>query len=81
MPLLTHERIAEQDNWGREEPISPGGPIRSLLVQPVEEKGDSIVFRPTAMVIGRFYLAVLKGAPYLYRRISETEVEVYGLSD
>jgi hypothetical protein len=81
MPVLTHERILEQDNWGREEPVSLGGPIRSLLAPPVEEKGDSIVFRPTAMAIDRFYLAILKGAPYLYRRVSETEVEVYGLSE
>lgn len=48
---------------------------------PVSVKDDSIVFNPHEMEMNKYYLAELNGAPYLYRRISSGEVEVYGLAD
>ena len=56
-------------------------PYYWLQKPPVEVVGDSIVFRPKSMTLGRFYVVELEGKPYLYRRVSETEVEVYGLAD
>ena len=54
----------------------------SWLQKPsVEVVGDSIVFNPKSMTLGRFYVVELEGKPYIYRRTSETEVEVYGLAD
>jgi hypothetical protein len=81
MPALTFERIANPSGRRSGIPIFTGGSIGSLLATPVEVEADSIVFRPAAMGIGRFYLAELKGKPYLYRRVSETEIEVYGLAE
>jgi len=81
MPAVTLESIANQGGLGNVIPISTGGPISSLLAAPVEVEENSIVFKPSAMVTGRFYLAELKGKPYLYRRVSETEIEVYGLAE
>lgn len=48
---------------------------------PVYADDDAIVFEPDRMEFGRFYLAELNGAPYLYRRVGPGEVEVYGLAD
>ena len=48
---------------------------------PVQVRGDSVVFRPTEMELNKYYCAELKGQPYLYRRVGEDEVEVYGLVD
>jgi hypothetical protein len=33
------------------------------------------------MEMGRFYFAELEGQPYLYRKVSDHEVEVYGLAE
>ena len=33
------------------------------------------------MITGEYYLAVLRDEPYLYRKVSDTEVQVYGLAD
>ena len=81
MPAVTLESIANPGGRGSVVPRFSGGPIGSLLATPVEVEEDSIVFKPSAMVTGRFYLAELKGKPYLYRRVSETEIEVYGLAE
>ena len=48
---------------------------------PVEADGNSVVFTPNEMELNRFYFVELNGAPYLYRRVSAGEVEVYGLAD
>ena len=56
-------------------------PYSWLQKPPVEVVGDSIVFNPKSMTLGRFYVVELEEKPYLYRRTSETEVEVYGLAD
>ena len=42
---------------------------------------DSVNFNMEKMELGRFYFAELKGEPYLYRKISDHEVEVYGLAE
>lgn len=47
----------------------------------VKAESDSIEFRPKDMEFGHFYFAELKGKPYLYRKVSEHEVEVYGLAE
>ena len=33
------------------------------------------------MMLGKFYLAELGHKPYIYRRVSDTEVEIYGLAE
>jgi hypothetical protein len=45
----------------------------------VEVVDGSIVFRPSAMQLNRYYLAELNGQPYLYRKVADDKVEVYGL--
>lgn len=49
--------------------------------EPVAAEGTEIRLRPQLMEVGRYYLAELNGKPYLYRRVTESEVEVYGLPD
>ena len=51
------------------------------LMDPLVTEADSIVFHISRMNTVQFYTAVLKGKPYLYCKLSETEVEVYGLAD
>ena len=53
----------------------------SDMRNPVEVAGDSVVFIPNEMEMNKYYLAELNGAPYLYRRVSSGEIEVYGLAD
>ena len=48
---------------------------------PVQVRGDSVVFRPSEMELNKYYCTELKGKPYLYRKVGEGEVEVYGLAD
>jgi hypothetical protein len=48
---------------------------------PVEVRGDSINYNVEKMEINRFYLAVLKGEPYLFRKVSDHEVEIYGMAE
>ena len=48
---------------------------------PLETRAGSIVVDPYAMTPGEFYLAILDGMPYLYRKNAEDEIEVYGLAD
>ena len=47
----------------------------------VRVEGNSVVFNPKYMKLGRFYLVELENKPYLYRKVSEHEVEVYGLAE
>ena len=47
----------------------------------VNVQGNSVVFNPKYMKIGRFYCIEFENKPYLYRKISEYEVEVYGLAE
>ena len=56
-------------------------PIVGFKSHQFEVVGDSIVFNPKSMTLGRFYVVELEEKPYLYRRVSETEVEIYGLAD
>lgn len=49
--------------------------------EPLKVVGNSVVFNPKTMELNKFYLAELNGAPYIYRRISAGEVEVYGLAE
>ncbi len=49
--------------------------------QAVEANEDSVNLRIEEMETGRFYFAELDGEPYLYRKISEHEIEVYGLAE
>lgn len=49
--------------------------------EPVKVQNGSILFRPSDMEIGHYYCVELDGKPYLYRKINDTEVEVYGLAD
>lgn len=46
----------------------------------VRVEGDSVILNPEYMEVGRFYFAELKGEPYLYRKVSDQEIEVYGLA-
>ena len=39
----------------------------------------AVTFDPRYMRLGQFYLVELKNQPYLYHKVSEHEVEVYGL--
>lgn len=48
-------------------------------IEPVTVHDDSVEFRPKEMEIGKYYLVVLKGKPYIYRKINNHEVEVYGM--
>ena len=47
---------------------------------PVKVDGNSVIFTPDEMEVDRFYFVELEGEPYLYRRVSIGEVEVYGLA-
>ena len=50
--------------------------------QPVRVVGKSVRFSPKDMELNKFYLAQLSDDEvYMYKRVSEGEVEVYGLAD
>ena len=50
--------------------------------QPIKVVGKSVVFDPARMELNKFYKAQLSDDEvYMYRRVSEGEVEVYGLAD
>lgn len=50
--------------------------------QPVRVVGKSVRFSPKDMELNKFYTAQLSDDEvYMYRRVSEGEVEVYGLAD
>ena len=53
----------------------------TAATEPVKVVGNSVVFSPKSMELNKFYLVELNGAPYIYRRVSAGEVEVYGLAD
>lgn len=44
-------------------------------------EGDSVTFDPKYMKLGQFYLVELKNKPYWYRKVSDHEVEFYGLAE
>ena len=48
---------------------------------PVEAQGESVNFDVNLMEMHRFYFAELEGQPYLYRKVSDHEVEIYGLAE
>ena len=48
---------------------------------PVKVHQDSVSLDIEKMELNRYYLAELGGEPYLYRKISEHEIEVYGLAE
>ena len=50
-------------------------------VSPVRVVEGSILIEPSRMEMGRFYLAELDGKPFLYRKVSEQEIEVYGVAE
>lgn len=45
----------------------------------VAVEDDSAVLSPKHMNIGQYYLAVIDGTPYVYRRVNDKEIEVYGM--
>ena len=50
--------------------------------QPVKVVGKSVVFDPARMELNKFYMAQPReDEVFLYRRVSEGEVEVYALAD
>lgn len=46
----------------------------------VRVENGSIIFDPKHMTLDRFYFVELKSNPYLYRKVSEHEVEIYGMA-
>jgi len=44
----------------------------------VEVRGESIHYDIKKMELNKFYFVELKGEVYLYRKISDHEVEIYG---
>lgn len=56
-------------------------PDRASTSEPVTLDGPAIRLRPNLMELGRFYVVTLRGEPYLYRKVSESEIEVYGLAE
>lgn len=51
-----------------------------MTAEPVTIDGGSVKFNPSLMVLNHYYCVGLHGKPYLYRRVSDREVEVYGLA-
>ncbi len=63
-------------------PTKPYPFSRSKITnEPVKVVGNSIVFSPKDMEFNKFYIVQLGDTPYIYRRSSVSEVEVYGLAD
>ena len=64
--------------------VSSGSLLRryeAAAREPVEARGDSVNFDMNLMEMNRFYFAELDGQPYLYRKVSDHDVEVYGLAE
>ena len=68
-----------------EPPVSPSLALHPGVLgrttDPVVVDGDSIKADPVRMGVGQYYLATVKGKPYLCRKNSAGEIELYGLAD
>jgi len=53
---------------------------RDILERAIIMKDGSVVLHPKFMEQGKFYLAVPDDKPYLYRKIDNGEIEVYGFA-
>lgn len=75
--------IAKAGDWAKLGVSAKRYPVEETAAvdEPVKVVGNSVVFNPKTMELNKFYLAELNGAPYIYRRISAGEVEVYGLAE
>jgi len=49
--------------------------------QAVTVEGNSVRVNPNYMKLNQFYCVELNGSPYLYRKVSDHEVEIYGLAE
>lgn len=76
MPITVLDRPRAADLPPRRSDAWKPGPIA-----PVTVEEDAIRFRPAQMELGHYYVAEFKGLPYLYRRVSDSEVEIYGLAE
>ena len=48
---------------------------------PVQVVNGKIIFHPAQMELNRYYFVVFNGKPYLYRKLDEEEIEIYGLAE
>ena len=67
MPVATAEKPL------KEIPGRKGAPS-----EPVTVEDGAIRFRPSLMELNRYYVVDFNGEPFLYRRVSDGEVEIYG---
>lgn len=42
---------------------------------------NSILLDPKYMNLGQYYLAIIHEMPYLYRKVNNEEIEIYGLAE
>jgi hypothetical protein len=42
---------------------------------------ESVILNPEHMKVGQFYSVEVDNLPYLYRKINDHEIEVYGLAE
>ena len=47
----------------------------------VAVEGDSVILNPEYMKVGLYYCVQIDDVPYMYRKINDHEVEVYGLAE
>lgn len=81
MSLAVAELTSNRDDEKDRGMIAGNWVDQHLMRRPVEQVGASIIFRPALMNLGRFYMVEVGSKPYLYRRVSGVEVEVYGLAE
>lgn len=53
---------------------------RGTMTNAVTVEDDSIILDPRLMKVGQYYSVELDGKPYLYRKTSDSEIEMYGLA-
>ena len=55
--------------------------VNDISDKAVAVEGDSALLDPKYMKQGQYYSVVIHERPYLYRKVNDDEIEVYGLAE
>ena len=78
---VKRRRLMSRGLWSRRTPYFESSVPFSPGLEPVIAANDSVVFDPSIMETNKLYVVDLKGEVYAYRKVSDHEVEIYGLAE
>ncbi len=75
--LLEPKQLYNKGEWRFTENLYR---VRDIPEKEIITEHDSVVLNPKLMELDKFYLSVIDNKPYLYRKIDDNEIEVYGFA-